>query len=98
MQNVPNLGRRGGGGRGRGRENRAGELCDNVYIVSIISTVSILNTRGIGSREISLTEETRYHHFAMEAELDIRMQQPAIFDDGDHNTRKRLLFKVHTYT
>ena len=74
MQNVPNLGRRGGGGRGRGRENRAGELCDNVYVVSIVSIlyiytvsiVSILNTRG--SREISLTEETRDHHFALEAE------------------------------
>ena len=74
MQNVPNLGRRGGGGRGRGRENRAGELCDNVYVVSIVSilyiyTVSILNTRG--SREISLTEETRDHHFALEAETPI---------------------------
>ena len=74
MQNVPNLGRRGGGGRGRRRENRAGELCDNVYVVSIVSilyiyTVSILNTRG--SREISLTEETRDHHFALEAETPI---------------------------
>ena len=73
MQNVPNLGRRGGGGRGRGRENRSGELCDNVYVVSIVSIlyiytvsiVSILNTRG--SREISLTEETRDHqHPALE--------------------------------
>ena len=78
MQNVPNLGRRGGGGRGRGRENRPGELCDNVYVVSIVSIlyiytvsiVSILNTRG--SREISLTEETRDHqHFALDAETTI---------------------------
>ena len=79
MQNVPNLGRRGGGGRGRGRENRAGELCDNVYVVSIVSIlilyiytvsiVSILNTRG--NREISLTGEPRDHHFALEAETTI---------------------------
>ena len=64
------------GGAGGGK-NRAGELCDNVYIVSIVSIlyiytvsiVSILNTRG--SREISLTEETRDHHFALEAETPI---------------------------
>ena len=55
------------GGAGGGRIG-PGELCDNVYIVSIVSTVSILNTRG--SREISLTEETRDHqHPALEVKI-----------------------------
>ena len=63
-------------GQGEGRIG-PGELCDNVYVVSIVSIlyiytvsiVSILNTRG--SREISPTEETRDHHFALEAETPI---------------------------
>ena len=58
------------GGAGGGRIGRGN--CVTMYtIVSIlyiytVSIVSILNTRG--SREISLTEETRDHHFALEAE------------------------------